>query len=485
MAADTKMGLQQEQSLQMRQILAPQQLLGLELLQLSNLELEERIHQEVNENPMLNLKEEDDKGQAVDEHEVPPIDRDKEILNYHTTASLRDSDVDVDVRQNLFADEPARPRPKDDGFDSKSYIEAQTDNHRSLHEHLYVQLYAHELSDTDLQYCSYIISKVNQDGYCQCDGETFAAFFPEATAADYDRCLSLLQRFDPPGVCARSISECILIQIEQHEYGTDEESEMLARDASQLLSRYPDCFQKQDRPKIASLLNVSYDWVDRIYTFIRQFEPIPGRGFSGENAYYIYPDIEIKRVGNDLQIFEKTELVSKLEIDRLYHDMYVNARQKSDERKYLHKQYHSANQFIHLLEKRQSTLLKVTAIIVEKQRDFFEHGPAAMKPLRLVDVANETGLHESTISRVAMNKYIQTDWGVFRMKYFFSGIGGGRSAAEGNTHSAVAVKEQIKRILDDYKKKGKRVSDNKITEILKADGINIARRTVNKYRRQL
>jgi len=483
MANDTKMGLQQEQSLQMRQILAPQQLLGLELLQLSNLELEERIQQEVIDNPMLSLQEDEEPASNNDQHEAPHVDRDAEILNYKTTASLRENDVDEDIRQNLFGDEPAKKLSANGDFDSKAYIEAQSTEQKSLHEHLYLQLYSYDVSDMDLQYCSYLISKVNQDGYCICDWNAFSAFFPSAAETDYERSMSLLQQMDPPGVCARDISECILIQINQHEYSKDEESEMLANDAKALLTHYSHHFKKQDRAKIASVLGVSYDWVDNIYSFIRRFEPIPGRLFSGENAYYIYPDIEIKRHGDDLQIFEKNELVTKLEIDDLYYDMYLHAQKKSDEKKYLHKHYNTANQFLHLLERRQATLLKVTAVIVDKQHDFFLYGPSAMKPLRLLDVAYETQLHESTISRVVMNKYIQTDWGVFRMKYFFSG--GGTSSETGKSHSPVSVKERMKSIIEEYKNKKKKISDQKIMEILKADGINVARRTVNKYRHQL
>ncbi len=490
MAQMISQGLQQKQTL--KQVMAPQQLLGIELLQLSALELEQRIKNELVENPLLELPDEgtDDvmsSGEADETSagtETEPDEKNDEF--YPESIGKNDTTEDSDAQQNIFNDyQPTLKPAADSDFDSKAYIEAQSAGTPSLIEHLLMQLYGHEMNERDFAVGSYLISQVNGAGYMTASADDFKESFPDLSPAGFDRILSLVQSFDPPGVAARDLRECLLIQLQQKVYTPTEENEILAKDAQTILRDHYPLFEKLDKTRIARELNISRDWMENIFEFIGKLEPMPGRIFTVHDEMYIYPDVSVenKTKTGEFEIRIKNERISKLQLNQVYLDLMNRADKKSKESKFLKSRYHTARDFIQQVENRNSTLLKVVGIILEKQSDFFIYGPARMKPLNLSTVADELDMHESTISRVTSNKYIQTPWGIFSFRYFFSS---GKSInAEGDVQSAVSLKVLIEKVIKSHREDGKHLSDQKIADILKTKGIEIARLTVNKHRRQL
>jgi RNA polymerase sigma-54 factor len=285
--------------------------------------------------------------------------------------------------------------------------------------------------------------------------------------------LTRVQRFDPPGVAARDLRECLLAQLQN--LGMEESL------AAKITANHLDLLEKHRYVEIAKVLNVPVETVGQAAKIISLLEPKPGRDYGGEEPTYVVPDVYIHKVGEDYVVTLNREAVPRLRLAGYYQRVLNDADVAPETREYLQERLRSARWLVKSIYQRQQTIFKVATSIVKFQRAFFDHGISLLKPLVLKDVAEDIGMHESTISRATANKYAHTPQGIFELKFFFtSGVKG----AGGEDVSAETVKEQIRGMVT-AETPNNPLSDQAIAEMLRAKQINIARRTVAKYRQAM
>ena len=287
-----------------------------------------------------------------------------------------------------------------------------------------------------------------------------------------EKALAKLQLFDPPGVAARDLRECLLLQIDALRI-----DEPLVRT---LVADHIDALQKRDFRGIARTLGVTIEEVAVASRVVGRLEPRPGRPFGGEEAVYIIPDIYVYKIGDDLHVVLNEDGLPKLRINQLYRDVLARGAEgvAKDTRDYVQDKVRSALWLIKSIHQRQRTIYKVMTSIIKNQREFFERGVQYLKPLNLRDVAEDIGMHESTVSRVTTNKYAHTPQGIFELKFFFNSS---INRVDGDAIASESVKEKIRRIIQAEDPR-RPLSDQRIAEMLRTANIDIARRTVTKYR---
>jgi len=280
-----------------------------------------------------------------------------------------------------------------------------------------------------------------------------------------------VQRFEPTGVGARDIVECLLLQI-QAEYPDEPQLRILVENHLEELER-------RQIPKIAKAMGISPDRVEELKDMLATLNPWPGHEYSTDPPQYVMPDVIVEKddEGN-LRVYLADGSVPQLQINNEYRHMMRNGKMGRDERQYIRDKVESAKWLIRNIEQRQYTILRIANAIVEVQREFFDKGVEAIRPLTLQEIADKVGVHEATVSRTTRGKYMQTPQGLFEMKFFFSP---GLRRDSGEAQSAKSVQSMIRKIIDE-EDKAKPLSDQKIADILKKQGLNIARRTVTKYR---
>jgi RNA polymerase sigma-54 factor len=351
--------------------------------------------------------------------------------------------------------------------------EAFTSKKTTLDEHLKWQLMLHGLTQEEEQIGHTIIGNLNRDGYLCCSTQEIA----DTTGAQIEtveKVLSILQTFDPSGICARDLCETLLIQVEQ--LGIDNPIII------DIIKNHLKTLENRNSKKIAKALKISVEDVRAAVKIIQFLEPKPGRKFSTEEPAYITPDIYVYKDGDGFKIVMNDDGLPKLKINRFYKNAIANGRKISkDTKNYLNEKMQSASWLIKSIHQRQKTIYLVMESILKFQREFFEKGIAYLKPLILKDIAEDIEMHESTISRVTTNKYAYTPQGLFELKYFFN------SSIErtgGESMASASVKEKI-RLLIENEDPNHPLSDEKIATILQNSNIQIARRTVAKYRKVL
>lgn len=437
-----------------------QQAIG--LLQLSRLELIQAVRQELEENPLLD-EEVPEEAQVTeeasgDDEEEPGEDP---LSDFDWESYLEDAS---DYRREFPREEVERWSP-----------EERLTRPRSLADHLLFQLHL-STSDPDLiHWATEIIGNLDENGYLDLEpGELRGK--TSADQAAIEKALELVQSFDPPGVAARDLRECLLLQLNSLRDG---EQVTMARTLvgdhlAELEGRY--------LTRIAERLKVSIKVIQDALLLICSLEPKPGRTFTTEEPRYITPDVYILKVDDRFVVVLNEDGLPRLRISAYYRGLLGKGRSSSKEtREYVEGKMRSALWLIRSIEQRQRTLFKVSESIVKFQREFLERGITQMRPLTLKEVAEDISMHESTVSRVTTNKYVHTPEGLFELKYFFHR---GVQAVDGEAVSSLTVKEFVRRHLT-TEDTGKPLSDQKIVEILKQQGIDIARRTVAKYRGQL
>jgi RNA polymerase sigma-54 factor len=315
-----------------------------------------------------------------------------------------------------------------------------------------------------------IIGNLDEDGYLRADVAEIAQRC-ETTVEEVEKVLALVQAFDPPGVGARSIQECLLIQLKSDPNPDPVSVEIVEEHFDELSRRrYPD---------IARALKLSLDRIMESVEEIMGLEPKPGRRFGGSDSRYIVPDVVVHKMGGEYVVVLNEDGVPRLRVNSLYRSLLRTAG--SEAREYVEQKLRSAVWLIKSVDQRQRTLRKVTQSIVKFQREFLDKGLPCLRPLSLRDVGEDIGMHESTISRVTTNKYVETPQGLFELKFFFhSGIASG----DGEMVSSVSVKKMIQDLLAN-EDPAKPLSDQEVAQILKGRGLTIARRTVAKYREEL
>jgi RNA polymerase sigma-54 factor len=424
-------------------IMTPQLQQAIKLLQLSRADLAETIQQELAENPAL---EETPDSKAEDR--TDDLSGLYEYLNpydYAKTSLQREAGEYTD-------------------------FETYTARRETLTDHLLGQLLTASLTDEEQRIGSLIAGSLNKDGYLTASVDQISKMSDCAT--DKVECvLSLMQSFDPPGVCARDLKECLLLQIRQ--------SQTANALAGEIISNHLEHLAKKDYRSIARALRVRVEDVISAVEFITALEPRPGRQFGEEPAQYIEPDIFIFKVKNEFVISLNNSGLPRLGISSLFRKAMKNGSGLTKETAdFLREKLRSAKWLIDSIHERQKTVYRVMESILKYQHEFFEHGISHLKPMVLRDVAGDIGLAESTVSRVTSNKYAHTPHGIFELKYFFTSH---LKSNRGDPVSSTVVQERIKKIISAENPR-KPLSDDRIAKILQAAGIDIARRTVAKYR---
>lgn len=458
------MALEQKLSpkLQQKLVMTPALQLAIKLLQLNRLELEQTIQQEMVENPMLEAREDPAMSMELDRTEPDRKDEDERLID----------NLDIDsFFSNYFDYQPTNPNMREDS--EAPPIEATLSSSQTLLDHLSWQLEmtAHEGSSHEL--CEAVLGNVDPDGYL-CASPDEIAQMGGWEVLEVQRAIAAIQRLDPPGVAAGDLRECLWLQIEQLEL-EDTLAAIIVRDHMEALTRHR--FKE-----IARACGVDMDAVAEAVETIRELNPKPGQTYNSEEPHYITPDVFVRRDDDEWVVSLNDDGLPKLRVSRLYRKMLQGGKELSDEAaEYLQEKMRSALWLIKSFGQRQQTIRKVSESIVKHQQGFLEHGVTALRPMVLRDVADDIEMHESTVSRVVNGKYMHTPQGIFELKYFFhSGLG----HASGSDVSSITVKERLKKLIESEDAR-KPLSDAALARKLKASGLQIARRTVAKYREEL
>ena len=457
MALEQKLGLKLSQRL----VMTPSLQQAIKLLQMSKLELVDEVQQELVENPVL----EESQGESAADASEGEADAER-------TDPFDEIDFD-----SYFQDvEGFMPRPAVETGRELPAFENTLAEKADLADHLVWQLDLSSSSSRIKEIGRAIVGNINEDGYLRATLEEVQQM-GDYTRDEVDRTLELIQGFDPIGVGARDLVECLCLQLEHlGQKGTAAET---------IIRFHMDKLQTQRYKELAEKLELDIEDLQAEIEIIRGLDPRPGRKYSVERSNYVVPDVYVVKIDNDYQVILNEEGLPRLRISPVYRRMVsrgADGLAPSDAKEYVRNKLRSAFRLIKSLEERQRTIFKVATSIVKFQREFLDYGIERLRPLVLRDVAEDIGMHESTVSRVVNNKYMHTHRGLFEMRFFFhSGIA---SAAGGESVSSLTVKEKIRKIISD-EDHDRPYSDAAIVKILEAEGLQIARRTVAKYREEL
>lgn len=441
------LALEQTQKL----VMTPELRQAIQLLQFTSQELNEYLEKQIEENPLLELENTAEDYENIDDFANKKEEIDwKEYIGKEDDISYRPQ-VDKNVKEYSF-----------ENFISYS---------PSLRDNLFFQLNVLEISQEDKKIGEILIESIDENGYLMTSVEQVAMDL-NIDSERIENVLFLIQGFEPLGVGARSLKECLLIQIREDENRHPE--------AEKVVEYYLEDVAYNRLSKIAKELNMDIEEVQNICDYIKTLEPKPGRSFSdGNQVKYITPDATIEYIDGEYIIILNDVTGPRLNINNFYKELM---RKGKDEKatEYLTEKLNSAMWIIKSIEQRRMTIYKVVESILKFQKDFFEIGERGLKPLTLNEVAEDIQMHESTVSRATNGKYVQTPRGLYELKFFFSsGL-----ATSGGEMSSTSIKSMIKDLIEQENPK-KPYSDQKISDILKAKGINISRRTVAKYRDEL
>lgn len=467
--------IRQQLKLSQQLVMTPQLQQAIKLLQLSRMELVEMVRQELEENPILeegmDVVEEKETREEHTESEGEEGEKSEEIQEVRgETEGLGEIDWQSYLEGYNLGSSPADSYQEED--DRPSYENLLTKK-STLTDHLMWQLSLSRLAGEDRRIAAEIIGNLNEDGYLVATLEEIASA-TDSEAGIVEKVLAFVQEFDPVGVGSRNLQECLLKQVRQ-----------LGMEGSlveSILQNHLGDLESRKYPAIAKALEASLDDVLGAAKIISGLDPRPGRPFGQEDIHYITPDIFVYKISDEYVVVLNDEGLPNLRINSFYRNALAGTAevdQKAGE--YIQEKMRGAMWLIKSIHQRQRTIYKVTKSIVKFQREFFDKGIEYLKPLVLRDVAEDIEMHESTISRVTTNKYVQTPQGLFELKYFFNS---GISTMEGETIASESVKSKIKEIIAGENVK-KPFSDQKMVEILRQHGIDIARRTVTKYREML
>lgn len=453
----------QELRMTMKQTLVMTQKLrqALKLLTLPTLELREELKAELQTNPLLEEVEE--------ATEAPETQLEAESAEPEEDGGDDGDEIDWEAYLQDASDAGTAPTPER----REERYEPMTVVTRTLADVLREQIYVKKLGPEDEAVLEFILGSLDDRGYLTLtDGEIV-----ESTGTEPERVrrlVGLLQNCEPPGMGARDLQECLLIQLRQK----GEEDSVAGR----IVADHWEALKNRRLPDIARALKVSVKEVQDAVDHIATLNPSPGGQVAGEEARYVYPDLMVERVGDDYVVSLNDRNVPRLRINRAYERVLLSQSEGDDKAKnFVKSKLKSARWIVQTIEQRRRTMVKVMSKIVEKQQAFFDHGVLHLKPLTLQDVAREIDMHESTVSRVTSAKYVQTPRGVFELKFFFSS---GLGTMTGEDISSKAAKEKIAGLIEEEDRRHP-LSDQKLADTLQTDGVDIARRTVAKYREQM
>lgn len=450
--------IEQSQKLTM----TPELIQAIQILQFNSQELESFVRDELMQNPVLEY----DVGEEAQNKE--PEISESEALGGKETAEL-----DFDIREKV----------KEDEYDDISYkqwehrkekdeptFEQFTSKDETLEDYLLLQLTFSSLKGEELKIGRYLVEAIDDNGYLTVELEKVAKLF-DTSVERVERILDVIQTFEPTGVGARCLKECLIIQLAA--------KGLLEDSVEYIILHHLEDIGENKLSKVSKETGLSIMQVQMLTDLIKTLEPKPGRRFStGESVKYVIPDVTVEKVDGEYQIITNETTVPRLMVSSYYMSLARQATEDETLSKYLNDKYNSAVWLIKSIEQRRQTIYNVVAAVVEHQRDFLDYGPKYLKTLTLKQVAEALNIHESTVSRSINGKYMQTPRGVFEIKYFFSS---GVTGAGGEGMSSNSIKTFIKEIIDNENPK-KPYSDQDMVEILSKKGIEISRRTVAKYR---
>jgi RNA polymerase sigma-54 factor len=470
MAMEARLSLRQSQ----RVVMTPLLQQAIQLLQLSTLELQEVVQKELLENPLLEETPTETDGAeapaATATPEAPaPTPVEPAPIEPSPSSERQTDDLPFDLTAVMFDDHEERSLVAQEDREELPF-ENIVRSVSSLSDHLDEQLRFTIEDPLYRRIGSEIIGNLDEDGYLRAELAEIAERC-QTTVDQVEKVLVLVQAFDPPGVAARSIQECLLIQLR-----IDPNPDPVS---VEIVEQHFDELSRRRYPDIARALKLPLDRVMESVEEIMGLEPKPGRRFGGSDSRYIVPDVVVHKMGNEYVVVLNEDGIPRLRVNSLYRSLLRSSG--DDARAYVEQKLRSAVWLIKSVDQRQRTLRKVTQSIVKFQRDFLDKGLPCLRPLSLRDVGEDIGMHESTISRVTTNKYVETPQGLFELKFFFhSGIASG----DGEMVSSVSVKKMIQDLLAN-EDPAKPLSDQEVAQILKGRGLTIARRTVAKYREEL
>jgi RNA polymerase sigma-54 factor len=466
--------LKQQLKLTQQLVMTPQLQQAIKLLQLSRLELVDVVQQELTENPVLEETvevEEDLPAEIRDDAQVEPERSSEPSEEGEPTQEIPQGDRLADLDWRSYADnyqQPGTGGVRND--DERRSLEATLTRRPSLADHLEWQLQLAPCTDEERHAAKCLIGNLDEHGYLRASVEEVAraAGVPEAVV---ELALVKVQSFDPAGVAARDLRECLLLQLDAMRLDLP-----IVR---ALVADHLDLLQKRDFRKLTKLLGATIEEVAAAANVVAQLEPRPGRQYGGDDPIYIVPDIYVHKIGEEFHIVLNEDGLPKLRINSLYRDVLgKGANADKGTRDYVQEKVRSALWLIKSIHQRQRTIYKVMQSIIKNQREFFERGIAFLRPLNLRDVADDIGMHESTVSRVTTNKYAHTPQGIFELKYFFNSS---INRVDGEAIASESVKEKIRKIISAEDSR-RPLSDQRIAVMLRSSNIDIARRTVTKYR---
>ncbi len=461
------MALKQTMNLSQNLVITPQLQQAIKLLQLSRMELETAVRDELEENPILEeaeiLKEEDVQRVKEAAETVAPED-------HQSGGDLQNPQKQDEFEWDSYLESAAKtPRENSLGSEEIGNYENVISTTESLHEHLSWQVKMNDFSEEEKNLAEAIISYIDDDGYLKTPLDQIA-LEEKLKTEDLETTLLLVQELDPPGVGARNLQECLLIQARLLEEDTN--------DLVQIIQNHLKDLEKKNFEAIAKALNKELQEVIQICKIIFEMDPKPGRAYAFNDTQYVTPDVYVYKVGDDYSVSLNEDGMPRLKISNFYKNMLKSQTTNKQDHVYIQDKLKSAVWLIKSIHQRNRTIYKVTEAIVRHQKEFFEKGSGHLKPMILRDIANDIGMHESTVSRVTTSKYVHTPQGIYELKYFFNS---GISANDGDTMASESVKIRIRDLVEKESTKSP-LSDQKLAELLEKEGIHIARRTVAKYR---
>ena len=471
MALEQKLNLRLSQRL----VMTPSLQQAIKLLQMSRLELQEVLNQEMVENPILEEQEEATEAERVEAQRE--TDDEPRATPEAAPAKEKDHDsfeeIDFNSYFEDYLDSAYNPRQYQEQPEEFS-LENVLTRPEGLPEYLNWQLSMSDAPPGLRDIATYLIGNVDEDGYLRVSRDEIRQAHYE-NDAEVEAALALVRSFDPPGVGAFDLPDCLLLQLA----ALGVENALIERI---IREHWPEFLNRQFVP-LAKKLGVGMSEIQAAFEIIKNLEPKPGRKYSSERTIYVEPDVFVRKIGDEYVIQLSEDGLPKLRISAAYRRLLRggNGAIGAEAANYLKDKMRSAIWLIKSLDQRQRTIYKVADSIVRHQREFLDHGIEHLRPLVLRDVASDIAMHESTVSRVVSNKYIHTPRGLFPMKYFFhSGI----DSSQGDDVSSLSIKNKISRIVEEEDSRRPH-SDARITQKLRAEGIQIARRTVAKYREEL
>ena len=467
--------LRQQLKLAQKLVMTPQLRQAIKLLQLNRLELTNALQAEMEQNPLL--EEAIDTPETTTNLESLSAEEVKEIPEAPATTQVTGDDPSSvaevnweDYTNNFDSDFSfARETPPADAPSQFDFISATP----GLASYLQWQLTHLDLDELDKEIAHFIVGNLDGHGFLEADIADIRDF-ANCSTEEAEGVLRLVQSLDPPGIAARDIRESLLLQLERK--GLEDSL------AYRIVDEHLEQLQTRNYALIARQTGVTVRNVQAAVDVITSLTPYPGNEFSNEQTNFVIPDVYVYKIDDEFVIQLNNDGLPRLQLSSEYQELLKQKKKLGAEsRSFLQEKKRSAEWFIKSIQQRQRTIYKVMESLLKFQHDFFEKGPGYLKPLILHDVAEDIGMHESTVSRVTSNKYVHTPQGIYELKYFFSTA---VATTNGDTVAAEAIKNRIRQLIQ-KEDSAKPLSDNKISELLNAEGIKVARRTVAKYRDQL